>query len=485
MRGQLAHLSRDYEAARALLSVFARFTGASDAHTRALPRIEESRMSRILIATLPLTGHVLPGLGIARALAQRGHDVFWYTGKRHRHAVERAGARFLPMRAARDFDDGNLDGEFPGRAAHRGFFQFRFDLQRLFVDSIPGQLADLAFYARAYSFDTMVNDIGFCGLPLFAEREQLRYASFGISALAFPSIDAAPFGLGLAPSQTTLGRIRNRMLQAFMDHVAFREVNLQYAALRTRVGLPARRNGSLTADSLGPYVYLQASVPGFEYPRSDLPPQVEFTGPFLPERAEFTPPSWWADLDGGLPIVHVTQGTAATHSEQLLVPTLEALRHEPVLVVATTGGKPVESLRIANIPKNARVAPFIPYAELMPRTDLMITNGGYGGVQIALAHGVPLIAAGDTEDKPEIARRIEWSGVGIDLRTSRPSPTKIRAAVHALMRDSSYRQHAKRLQTEIARHDAPAFAVRAIERLLAAPARRRLDEMSFSEAPSE
>ena len=37
----------------------------------------------------------------------------------------------------------------------------------------------------------------------------------------------------------------------------------------------------------------------------------------------------------------------------------------------------------------------------------MLTNGGYGGVQYALAHGVPLVVAGDTEDKPEVAARVE------------------------------------------------------------------------------
>ena len=36
----------------------------------------------------------------------------------------------------------------------------------------------------------------------------------------------------------------------------------------------------------------------------------------------------------------------------------------------------------------------------------MVTNGGYGGVQLALAHGVPLVVAGNTEEKGEIAARV-------------------------------------------------------------------------------
>ena len=84
--------------------------------------------------------------------------------------------------------------------------------------------------------------------------------------------------------------------------------------------------------------------------------------------------------DGGLlpgkPVVHVTQGTVATSPEQLIVPTLQALAGEDVLVVATTGRAPVREL-YGHAP-NARIERFIPYAHFMPHVDVMITNAGYG-----------------------------------------------------------------------------------------------------------
>jgi UDP:flavonoid glycosyltransferase YjiC (YdhE family) len=162
--------------------------------------------------------------------------------------------------------------------------------------------------------------------------------------------------------------------------------------------------------------------------------------------------------------VHVTQGTVATDAAQLIVPTLAALANEDVIVVATTGGRPIAEL--GPIPNNARVVEFLPYAQLLPRTSLMITNGGFGGVQLALAHGIPLIAAGGSEDKPEVAARIAWTGAGIDLRTATPSVEQIRKAVRTLLREPTYRANARRLQTETATYDAPRLAVRAIESLL-------------------
>jgi hypothetical protein len=52
---------------------------------------------------------------------------------------------------------------------------------------------------------------------------------------------------------------------------------------------------------------------------------------------------------------------------------------------------------------------------------VMVTNGGYGGVQMALSYGVPLVVAGASEDKPEVGARVAWSGAGLNLKTGKPS----------------------------------------------------------------
>jgi len=422
-------------------------------------------MARILMATVSAAGHVAPGLGIARALVRRGHEVVWYTGRRYQASVEAAGARFVPMRAAREIDDGDLDGELPGRAAQKGgLAQLKFDMKHLFIEPISAQFEDLERILAEQDFDGFVSDVGFVALRLLCEREGLRHTTYGISALPFPSRDAAPFGLALPPSQSFVGRLRNAVLHFLFDRVIFRDVNRQYAAVRRQLGLCSERARSFFADGRGLDAYLQASVPSFEYPRSDLPAGVSFIGPFLPHADKFVAPRWWGDLDGARPIVHVTQGTIARDPTQLILPTLRALADEDVLVVVTTGGWPIEAL--GPIPTNARVAEFLPYAQLLPRTSIMITNAGFGGVQLALAHGIPLIAAGGSEDKPEVAARIAWTGAGLDLQSATPTPARIRDAVRRLLREPSYRAHARRLQAETAGHDAATLAVKAIEGLL-------------------
>jgi len=100
-------------------------------------------MARFLFCTLPIAGHVDPGLPIARALIAGGHTVWWYTGRRFQSAVEATGARYAPMRAAPDFDDRDLAAAFPGASERTGLAALKFGMKRIFFDAAPGQVEDL------------------------------------------------------------------------------------------------------------------------------------------------------------------------------------------------------------------------------------------------------------------------------------------------------------------------------------------------------
>jgi UDP:flavonoid glycosyltransferase YjiC (YdhE family) len=103
----------------------------------------------------------------------------------------------------------------------------------------------------------------------------------------------------------------------------------------------------------------------------------------------------------------------------------------------------------------------------MEHVSVYVTNGGYGGVQYALAAGVPIVAAGTTEDKAEVGNRVAYSGVGRNLRTATPTPEHVRGAVRALLDDPSYRTAAGRVALDLAGHDAAAESADLLERLAA------------------
>jgi UDP:flavonoid glycosyltransferase YjiC (YdhE family) len=412
-------------------------------------------MSRFIIATMPADGHLSPLLPLARELTARGHDVFWHTGPRYRAKVEATGAAYLPFIDAWDIDAGNLDAQFPGRAETQGLARFKFDMREIFIKMVPDQIADLQRHIANVQPDLLVVEPAVAAAAAAVhQRCGLPWVTFGIGALMMPSVDAAPFGLGLKPLGGPLGRVRNRVLNALVDRTVFRAVDADYRAMCATIGIePAP--GGLFATALSPYLYLHPSVPGFEYPRSDLPVQVEFVGPHLPAAPDgLELPAWWdAMLADERPVVLVTQGTIATDPAELLLPTLEALRDEPVQVVAVTGGPDPALLPPA--PANARVERYVPFAALMPHVDAYVTNGGYGGLHYALRHGVPVLSVGATEDKPELAARVAWSGVGIGLRAQRAQPAKVRSAVRRLLAEPGFRQRAGALSAELAAAGGP------------------------------
>ena len=100
----------------------------------------------------------------------------------------------------------------------------------------------------------------------------------------------------------------------------------------------------------------------------------------------------------------------------------------------------------------------------------MITNGGYGGVQHALGYGVPLIVAGETSDKAEVAARVEYAGVGVDLKTAAPGVGAINAAVRDVTTRRTYQSAAERLARAI-RQTRPLDDIAAIVEDVAVPNR--------------
>lgn len=423
-------------------------------------------MARILVGSVPVVGHINPLVPVVRALVARGHEVCWYTGSKYRSKVEATGAQFAGMTHARDYDDAEVDREFPGRTQLRGVAQLKFDMKHVFIDNGAGQMRDMQEIARSFSPDAVFCEAGTFGGVFYSESSGVPSILLGVIPLARSSIDTAPFGLGLAPSASTLGRIRNRALNWAVEHLLFRDVQQHWNAMRKQLGLAATGWWLDAGDRAT--AYLQPSIPSLEHPRSDLPANVRFIG-MIPAEAprDWVAPEFWRELDGGRPVVHVTQGTIANMKPQLIAPALEGLASEDVLVVVATGGRPPESLGLGNVPPNARIGTFFPYAELLPKTSIMVTNGGYGGVQMALAHGVPVVVAGASEDKPEVAVRVACSRAGLNLKTGAPAPEQVRNAVRAVLDTPSYRERARVLAAEYARYDAVNLAVETVERSIA------------------
>jgi UDP:flavonoid glycosyltransferase YjiC (YdhE family) len=410
-------------------------------------------MTSILLASTPVHGHITPVLALSRHLVAAGHRVRFLTGARYRWAVEATGATYLALPAGADYDDRDIDAAFPGRRGLRGLARLRFDVDAVFLQPVPAQLAALDEAVRAEHTYVVVTETLFAAAAPFALRprdERPAVVSLGVIPLGIPDADLAPFGFGMKPTKGPVGRARNSMLMWLAENLVFAGLRRSAHEVLARVGA---RVPSSPREAIGCFdAIAQATVPGFEYPRRDLPANVTFVGPLTgPQPRAGDHPDWWGDLASAHRVVHVTQGTVANRDYgELISPTLAALADEDVLVVVSTGGRSVEEL--GALPGNARAAEFLAYDDLLPYVDVLVTNGGYGGVQHALRRGIPIVTSGTSEDKAEVGARVSWARVGISLRTSRPSAFRIRRAVRAVLADERFARRSARLarQYEIA-----------------------------------
>ncbi|MFI6448795.1 glycosyltransferase [Kitasatospora sp. NPDC050543] len=423
-------------------------------------------MSTILLATLAASGHVNPFGPVTAELVERGHRVICYTGTAYADRVARSGAEFAPPEDGGFVDLDRLTDEYPEFLSLPPEARGPWFLEHVFVRPVLGQYRDLKALMARHGADVLLADSTMAAASLVHELHGELWATLSVAPLAIPDPWVPPFGKGWPPGGQPWRRIRNWYTET-SERRRFPEPLDQMNVIRRELGLSPVRASPFDAN-LTPYLYAQATVAEFEYPRRRLPEQVHFVGPLLPAAPPPGPlPDWWPELEKDRPAVLVTQGTGARDLGELVVPTVQALAGQAITVVVTTAGASHPALDPASLPANVHVEPFLPYAELMPHLSAMVTNGGYGTVQLALAHGVPIVAAGVTEDKPEVCARLAWSGAGIDLRSKRPPVPVLAEAVRTVLTDPGYRRKASAMRTAFAGRRAPQELAVLLEELIA------------------
>ena len=429
-------------------------------------------MGSVLLAACPFTGHVRPTVQLAAGLVAAGHRVRVLTGARFAQSVQQVGAVFLPLPTAADLDESDLSHRFPERASLDGVAAARFDMQRIFLDPMPAQLHALDAALAEEPAEVVVAEPLFLAAWPFTDRlDSPPVVTLGTMPPLSQNDAMPPVGTPLtwlgplaAPFHRAMHRVSQRALFGSV------QAHGQHLLRSTGVRPPDHLFLDWPRAAAG---LVQLSIPTFE-PISGWPSPVHFVGA-LTETPSASPGVNRRGLDekdqatvdqavaNGVPVVHVTQGTAITSDfEQLLLPTLRALADRPVLVVATTGGRDTASLG-RSLPANAVVRPWVDYDALLPKVSVMVTNGGYGGVHEALRHGIPLVLAGAQQDKAAIGTRLRRSGAGVAVASLTPGEGLLDRMVGEVLVEPRYRDPARRLAVEMAAAPGVAGAVAAVE----------------------
>lgn len=401
-------------------------------------------------------------LRVAEHLKKIGHHVTFNTSEHFRSRVEPTGVSFTPFigKANYDYRTYNNIPEQGSVAEHKAHLGKTF-----FADTIPDQHEGIQRILAREPIDLIVVDTAFFGIyPMLLgpKAERPKVIGCGVNPMFLCSEDC---GYCLPPADTEEGR---RAIEEERKKIqtGFQPIQDRVNAIMARYGVRPLPSLCLDWVYLLSDIFLQFTAEAFEFPRSDMPETVRFAGPVLPQKSEkFDAPEWWNELDGSKTVVLVTQGTLANRDfNEVIQPTLTGLADEDVLVVAAAGRSDTETLKV---PQNARVASFVPFDQLLPKVDIVVTNGGYGAVNHAFSLGIPVVVAGETEEKDFIAARIGWTGAGINLKTRYATPEQVRTAVRSILTNRQHRDAADRLRNEFARYDALQEVAKTVEEVLA------------------
>lgn len=408
--------------------------------------------TKVLFANVPADGHFNPLTGLAAHLLAKGCDVRWYTSPKYSDKIKRLGIPFYGMKKALDVSatDGDMTALFPEREKIKGqVAKLKFDMVNVFILRGPEYYADIVDIYQSFPFEIMIADVTFGGIPFVQEKMNIPVISVNVIPNPETSKDLPPPGLGMTPSSSVGGKIKQSVLRFVADKILFAGPTRVMKMTLEKHGIQTNGAGIFDVMIQKSAAVLQSGTPGFEYKRSDMSSHIHFAGPLLPFSKKKEGPAWYdAKLSQYDKLILVTQGTVEKDVEKLIIPTLEAFKDSNHLVVVTTGGSMTAQLRKKYNSPNLIIEDFIPFDDIMPYADVYITNGGYGGVLLSIQNQLPMVAAGVHEGKNEINARIGYFKLGVNLRTERPKPAQLKNAVEEILNDPGYSENVKRLSEE-------------------------------------
>lgn len=402
---------------------------------------------KVLVYTSPARGHLFPVVPIVQELQRRGHEVVLRTMHTYLgllHELDIDAEQVSPRVEAILLDDASAR-TMPGRQKRA---------LAAFLARAHREEPDFGKAIEAHRPDLLLVDINCWGAATVAEASGKPWAMYAPYVLPIPSRDAPPFGPGLPPPRHVLHRARDRVVRRLGDIFVSGAAKPTLRELRQLHRLPRLKRWSDLFTR--PDLVLALTAEGFEYPRSDWPPNVRLVGPINWSPPQ-PPPEWLSQLRD--PLVLVTCSTEPQRDRRLARVALEALPPAGFSVLASTAAHSPADLRA---PPGSHVTRFLPHDPVLERAVCVVCHGGMGITQKALCAGVPVVVVPFGRDQLETARRVEYAQAGVRLFPKHLTPERLLAAVRQAL---ECRPGAQRVARAFASAGGAPAAVDALEEL--------------------
>jgi UDP:flavonoid glycosyltransferase YjiC (YdhE family) len=380
------------------------------------------RSGSFLFATWSGGGNVAPAIGLAHALARRGHAVRFLGSPSLEDRITAVGCAFRPWTRVPIVSSGaSLEDEAVA-----------------FFDMLSGESGarDLLDEVRREDTDALVVD---CMLFNALSASELT----GLPTAALVHMLYQPWRVGGGIGEACRGLVDET---------------------RRALGLPPLSDELLAAQLWDRADAALIATPSeLDFTMDPLPANARYVGPlFEPERAEWEWDLPWQPRRPD-PLVLVGFSSTYMHQEDALRRTSAALAAAGVRTLVTTGpGLDGFQLDAAD---GLCVRRWVPHAAVLPDAAVVVTHAGHATVMDALRHSVPMVCMPMGRDQHGTAARVEAVGAGVTVAVD-AGLDEIRAAVETVLASDELREGAKRMAGVISGYDNGARAIKEAEGLL-------------------
>ena len=358
---------------------------------------------RVLFTVQPSTGHLHPLVPVARALAERGHEVAVCSSPSFRGEVEAFGLTHLDAGLDWIASDHSTWTPFPPMPPPGP--EFGKFVVTVFADLTAKRMApDVIAIAESWRPDLIV-------------RESMEYGGcLAAEALGIPHASVAGNGYSAIDNPEGHYFPGNRALVA-----------APLALHRATLGLPPDPFNEMPFRSL----HLSLMPPAWDGAEAPRPANTAFVRHENATKPGTVLPAWADDLTGR-PLVLASLGTVFNATPGVLEAVIAGLGEEEVSLVVAIGADQ-EPARFGTVPDNVRLVAHVPQAELLPLCSAFVTHGGFNSVKESLIAGIPMVVIPITADQPYCAQRCAALGVGEVVGADERRPDRILAATRAVL----------------------------------------------------
>lgn len=397
-------------------------------------------MSHFGVLSYRGAGHLNSLAALSRQLTLRGHRVTFFQRPELETRLRQRGLEFSPIGTAHSFDETSRTNS--RRGATTGVADLRYRINRI-TDEIEMTLREAPDALTRSGIDALIIDEIALSGPTLAQILKLPY--FCVST-------SVPHVFGW-----TVPRSVSQYDNPISYFSRLRNVLLQVSVFRMRGPVRWKLDEYRRQLGLGPVQEMQKIFPALahiatlpeclDFPRSILPSNFYYTGPFVDESARPPIEFPWDRLDGR-PLIYVSLGTARKIQPTVFRLIAEACEGLGLQVVISLGGRRSPEM-FEDLPGEPLIVGEAPQLELIRIAKIVINHAGINTVLETLREGKPMIAIPIAHDQPALAARLAWLNVAEVIPEKRLSAKRLRSAVVKILNDPSYRNAAEEIQGKI------------------------------------